>query len=160
MHLCSRISPCESISWKIDEVSTLSEALFYTFHLWSSQSKTGNSTVNRIHILLLWSRTNIKSTCHDVTGLLLFIRAYIRCINSHVKEISVFHPWQSAVGISSAFNPSAAGLQPTLGLLPVSANTAHLAKGLSAAWTAVGLLLCVDCAVPLQVAGWDETLPT
>lgn len=49
-------------------------------------------------------------------------------------------------------------LQATLGLLPVSANAAHLAEGLSAARAAVGLLLRVDCAVPLQVAGRDEAL--
>lgn len=43
------------------------------------------------------------------------------------------------------------GLQATLGLLPVSADAAHLAEGLSTAGAAVGLLLGVDGTVPLQV---------
>lgn len=40
-------------------------------------------------------------------------------------------------------------LQATLGLLPVSANAAHLTEGLSTARAAVGLLLGVNSAVPL-----------
>lgn len=54
---------------------------------------------------------------------------------------------------------SVAGLQATLRLLPVPANTTHLAKGLSTMRTAVGPLLCVDRAVSLQVARRDETFP-
>lgn len=49
-----------------------------------------------------------------------------------------------------------AGLEATLGLLPVSADATHLAERLSAARAAVGLLLRVDRAVPLQVARRDE----
>lgn len=52
------------------------------------------------------------------------------------------------------------GLEATLGLLPVSTNATHLAEGLSASGAAVGLLLRVNRAVSLQVAGRDETLPT
>lgn len=64
------------------------------------------------------------------------------------------------MGITSRSAPPVVSLQATLGLLTVSANATHLAEGLSTARAAVGLLLRVDCAVPLQVAGRNETLPT